>query len=560
MNYKIYLTILFLLVSNISFSQDEWKEIYVTYNDYNLSINEFILVDKDLGFLLGDDEQNKCKLFKTTDLGNSFTEIIFHSKYWLNKIIFQGNVLILSNSSSYEIGNLFSIDSGKSWFKNDELNYYSLEMYFVNEKNIFKYKYIDSITTEFLYSSNFGIKWELRYNFNFDLGGSFHGIYFLNPNIGFLLSKEKYKDMTYRNELYKTTNGGYNWQRIETDVEFKYISRMKFKDSINGTIYCHNYLEDSNRVTIYNTNDCGNSWTELIFKPNYTFPYSHNYFHSDFIFPNIEWILSANPNSEFICKTVDFGRNFIFQDIDLTHNDSYKEIVSLNTDTCFIITRNKLIRTFCGGNKNQNEYIINKSQADSLFQIKQYNEASDIYLNIINQKDNDGFIYYNLGYSLLSLNKYELSLIYLKKAEKYDYPDNYSNNVSLAIVYDKLNDIENAIYYYEKAMESFYAYEPDGPELIDTIKDNYERLKNTYKMLIENANKGKLLYLELVYDTQGDVFNVDFKKVYKIKEYCEKCLEYKSSSLESNFNFKGIIAQMNKLIKHRDDNPELYRK
>lgn len=318
---------------------------------------------------------------------------------------------------------------------------------------------------------------------------------------------------------------------------------------------------------------------------------------------------------------------FLFSNICLTQN-KWNNINTMEGDT-LLNSRNYEAASEIYLNILKNEspnvyvYITNKILADSLFEIKNYEDASKIYLNLINYKFIDLFfpvhinktrvsdegdylanpnsaednqliilqgksndslkIFYKLGYCLFEIKKFiasieksnHLSLMYYRlgycflKDEKYELASRYleksyklnpyteNNNLCLAIVYDKLKNINKAIYFYKQAMETSQDYDDEG-NLIDSIKSTYEKLKDLRETLIEYANIGRSLYIDLCYDTKDNVYNVDFNKVYKIKEYFEKCLEYKS--LFKDINFEGIIDQMNTLIKLRDKNPELYKK
>lgn len=79
------------------------------------------------------------------------------------------------------------------------------------------------------------------------------------------------------------------------------------------------------------------------------------------------------------------------------------------------------------------------AQANQSYLQKDYAKAADIYQNIINDGNENAFVYYNLGNCYYRMNKYGLAILYYEKAKLIE-PNDESIKKNLIIANNKIID------------------------------------------------------------------------------------------------------------------------
>ncbi len=164
----------------------------------------------------------------------------------------------------------------------------------------------------------------------------------------------------------------------------------------------------------------------------------------------------------------------------------------------------------------------------SYFSQNNYEAAIPFFLKSIELKKNNGDAHYNLGESYLYIDSIESALKYSKNAiELYDNKSYKSDAAKMVgIIYDKTNDKENALKYYELANK----LDPNNFNNLKVLLDNYLKYNNSKS----NEILSQIYNLD---PTEPNIFN-ELVNIYK---------EYNKNEILISF-FKTKLSEKNKNI------------
>ena len=251
---------------------DNWNVQFSNVNDF-LAIQ---FTDENTGYACGG--FGIGTLFKSTNGGTNWSNITFGSTNRFNDLVFinQDTGWVCSNDS-FDGGVFKTTDGGLSWVR--ELNYTTdnpHSIFFIN-------KDIGWIGTEggHLYKTyNGGLNWNLQYN----IGSK--DIIFVNSDTGWIASHNS-------NKISFTSNGGDNWsiQTLPPKDSILITSRPSKISSVNGkVVYCvgGNVFFGMGRVrgVIFKSTNSGNDWIYQIPDTSINIP---NYTNIQFINDSIGW-------------------------------------------------------------------------------------------------------------------------------------------------------------------------------------------------------------------------------------------------------------------------------
>ena len=150
------------------------------------------------------------KIFRSTNFGDDFHQVFSDNQYSLSSIDFSDSLKGIAVGSDGEI--LLTTNGGNIWIPKTVGIGGKLGVNYINNKIIIQ----DSAVNKLYISENSGANWD-SVLINSDVP---RAMKFVNENTGYLSSKYSHPGTA----LYKTTNGGYNWQFIKnistTFIEF----------------------------------------------------------------------------------------------------------------------------------------------------------------------------------------------------------------------------------------------------------------------------------------------------------------------------------------------------
>lgn len=263
-----------------------------------------------------------------------------------------------------------STNFGLNWSTISDFSYFNSEprcLNFLNDSVGFI-----KLHNKIIKTTNFGYNWFIIFNDSGTTTNQFDYMKFANVNLGFLL-----KDLYH---LYRTTNGGYNWQPL--DLNSNIISQIEF---VNDSI---GYMSESFSNSIfYKTTNSGLNWnviysntsrefTDFEIKNNIIYlngsvggsvlkSTNGGYNWTDFSFynSNASFLTISFPNSQtgyigtsnmFLLKTTNSGSNWFPSDVyhnPLLGNYGISKIQFLNEHTgWFIAPDTGLFKTTNSGN------------------------------------------------------------------------------------------------------------------------------------------------------------------------------------------------------------------
>ena len=166
---------------------------------------------------------------------------------------------------------------------------------------------------------------------------------------------------------------------------------------------------------------------------------------------------------------------------------------------------------------------------DCLMKVKKFHQALDVLRNLLNlkiNKDNQYVIYHNIGSCYFGLNNFKSALKFFLKAHQLNNRF-HETLLSLGMVCSQLNENENALRYYNLALDT----KVDEFKVFKSLGDFYQKNKN-YDLSIAyyeksiNINPNYYLALESLANL--------FFKLYKFKlaeKYFLKSLEIEKNSI-----------------------------
>jgi len=327
---RVSLFILSLLFLATALQSDKiltsgWYQQFLPAGGYK-PIAGMVFVDSLTGFIVtgADTVGNTNYIFKTTDGGDNWAvNATITDKFYKLQFINDSTGLAIANNKLFK-----TFNKGINW------NYitmpiYPIHMYVLNKDTIFG---VDgaSIMGGFWRTTNGGTSWVKLVNFGSNNPSK---VYFYNKNIGFL---ERFN----ANEIYKTTNGGFNWFFASSGDFFT----MHFFDSLNG------YKSDGG---VKKTTDGGLNWIAQQ-SPNIT---DNGFGYITVINKDTIWgiggsVLKNNKFYGVVYKTTNGGNNWGYQiPLDTNSISQYFNIASnSNSKIWAYFLRNTGVHTKVGGN------------------------------------------------------------------------------------------------------------------------------------------------------------------------------------------------------------------
>jgi photosystem II stability/assembly factor-like uncharacterized protein len=353
---KLILTLLILLFSSSSFSQSGWFQQQSGTNNHLVDV---LFINSQTGWVVG----VNGTILKTINAGTN----------WMTQ----------TSNTTRNLISIFFLDGNTGWICGGNIYTATYGIYVV------------------LKTTNGGANWNVQLN-GMSINPFYYlsSIFFINPSTGWAVGKGGY-GFTSGEAMYKTTNGGTNWNHSD------FLSSEKIFFTIDSTGWVlANYWTD---VGIYKgyvlkTNNVGYNWTNNLIADStsyldihfinsytgYVIGVEHPWTDSDVILmkttnEGTSWtkmytglqdhlwnLFFVNENTGWICrgkikKTTNGGYNWI-QQFDLSPNAS-NGIYFINDQTGWVVGSNgKILKTINGGVMNLSPISSEVPDRFSLFQ------------------------------------------------------------------------------------------------------------------------------------------------------------------------------------------------
>ena len=347
-------------------------------------------------------------IFKTTNGGDNWYPIVSQPKSMggFNRIKF------INKNTGFTCGDYFkkTTNAGINWVIINASGISAEMMYVLNEDTIFLTN-SESMTGGVFRTTNGGQNWQQIY-----AAGMYNpaDIYMFNARIGFY-SQDK---------LYKTTNGGFNWSIIN-DTNYFYL---KLVDTLFG------YRARTQPYSMQVTTNGGYNWASQRLPVIPGVNTSRNVTYFSMYYKDTVWLIGGtvwypNPGRErgLIFKTTNGGLNWGYQlpDTHLIQIPVYHFIKNIGANNLWAYNKNGYgIHTTVGGDStiytNIKEQITNIS---SQFKLEQnypnpFNQVSSIKYQVLRRADIKLIVYNITGREIITLvNKNQNSGNYNVKFE-----------------------------------------------------------------------------------------------------------------------------------------------
>jgi photosystem II stability/assembly factor-like uncharacterized protein len=281
------------------YRNDWWSDIYKT-NDGGITwdrvftdlwnvFSSFYFVNDSIGFAYSNSGGSAVR---TTNMGESWSRCHYEIS-WPEDFLYQDSTLYAAGRQGRFAK---SFDFGESWSNIAGAGYLLGDIQFTNEKH----GYISASFGKLGKSVDGGENWVF-----FEVEHSFREICFLNDSLGFALepTNPEYNAISSK-ELYKTEDGGKNWDLLSVQAED--VSRVKmldlfFLDENTGYIVGEYNL-------ILKTSDGGLTW-KLMFSSNDYFLHFQSIL---FLNESVGYALAGGDWSKgIVFKTIDGGENWM---------------------------------------------------------------------------------------------------------------------------------------------------------------------------------------------------------------------------------------------------------
>lgn len=224
-----------------------WQRVLL---DSNLRVKSFYFLDQNTGYVIGGSFVTRGYLYKTTDAGNTWQDILnsFQFPHFYN--MFFGNQLT-GFISSFN-GVFKTTNSGVNWFSSLNINDLTTSDF------SFKKIYFFDVNTGIFFSdsgkiyktNNGGSSWDVQF---VEPDIAFRDVGFINNSTGFAVG--------LHGKAIKTTNQGTSWQTVNFGTTNSFYN-IKF---VNGLV---GYL--TKKAGVLKTTDAGNAWFEVLQEVNDT--------------------------------------------------------------------------------------------------------------------------------------------------------------------------------------------------------------------------------------------------------------------------------------------------
>ena len=312
--------LLFVFLFSLSINA-QWE---ILNEGFKGRINTIDFVNENVGWIGG----SNGILLKTNDSGENWNSIKVNESWDLNQIDFINDSLGWAIGSSFtSLTNTIIIktaDGGYNWTIQKKFQYIDLySLYVIDEKTVYAAGYDRIYKT-----TNGGINWnDVSPN---TIGRKYNSIQFINPDCGNVVGRLSYEDgeeIKYKGMILRTTNGGISWN--ETTVnEFNNITDLKFLDDTTG----HFIANLDTNYFLCKTEDMCQTWE--IVKQN---PYPINTYQ--FLDKNTAYAIIGDCTTENnIMKTTDGGVTWqILQSLDINYFSLRNIIYFKKTGIGFIL-------------------------------------------------------------------------------------------------------------------------------------------------------------------------------------------------------------------------------
>jgi len=217
-----------------------WKSTDKGVNFSKISRNyfpeskDFTLCNRNKLFVI-----TRQQIFRSTNFGDDFQQVFSNNQYYLSFIDFSDSLKGIAVGSEGKI--LLTTNDGNTWLPKTVGSGGKRGVNYINNKIIIQ----DSAINKLYISENSGTTWDsIIINDNIP-----RRMNIVNETIGYILAYNSVPQMI----LYKSTNGGYNWNNIKNVS----ASQINFYDSENGIIGIPAYY--------FRTTNGGISWDSLTY-------------------------------------------------------------------------------------------------------------------------------------------------------------------------------------------------------------------------------------------------------------------------------------------------------
>ncbi len=302
------------------------------------TLSSIYFINTVTGFAAGGGYDNPPPaIFKTTDEGETWSQIPITAAYHINSISFSANTGIVVGYGG-KIG--LSTDQGSSWTFTESILQQNLTfepLSFINENTGWLSCAGYTGQSPMYRSTNGGLNWVNIYM----TSPSPDWMQFLNANTGYYRSG---------NTLLKSTNSGYNWLQI-TPLNIT-VNTINFSDVNTG--YVCGYTTPPIRPRLIKTTNGGATWDSIHVTPDYSAITTFNFINANTGWVSISYLVYPMGTNSKIYKTTNGGLNWNFQRLDT--NASHNKISFIDNLTGwaaisdFNTTSGNIIKTTDGGN------------------------------------------------------------------------------------------------------------------------------------------------------------------------------------------------------------------
>jgi photosystem II stability/assembly factor-like uncharacterized protein len=260
-------------------------------------------------------------ILKSTNSGLNFSQKYYNNSYVLSIMDFTDSLNGVVAGCDGRV--LTTTNGGNNWISSTIGNYGLIKIYVNGDKIVL----LDSASTSVFISTNFGINWS-TINISSDRGRLMK---FVNSNVGFILN--------YGNKLYKTTNGGFNWNIISSTIG---AYSFDFLNENTGVL--------SGSTKYFRTFNSGVTWDTLY--------YPSNLIVQCIKFINFNSIIAAGLNGR-IFKSSNSGLNWFELNAYPSIDIYYSKITFLDSLFGFVHGWSNILMTTTGGEINVGIKIVN---------------------------------------------------------------------------------------------------------------------------------------------------------------------------------------------------------
>ncbi len=261
---------------------DNWS---VVYSQSNRRLSRVKFINNNTGFVSGGTGTGTPHLYKTTNQGINWNliPVTTGNAFWEDMSVLNEDTIWCVDKNSLNGGVYRTTNGGGSW----QVQYSAgsqnpTRIYFVNGKTGFISD--ETSINKVRMTTNSGINWSVTLD-----SISIKGIGFVDSLTGWISFSEK---------VYKTTNGGVNWitQYIPSGSNFIFPSIVNMsvlnKDTIFGGGGSYNYGGGQFRGVVYRTTNGGTNWQYQI--PDSSFHIAGGYYHLEFTDAKKGWAYTNN--------------------------------------------------------------------------------------------------------------------------------------------------------------------------------------------------------------------------------------------------------------------------